>query len=98
MTLRKINKTILDKFNANSFSNQCKLIEKLHISYRMVPPNKEQHVFEKFHIESFHTSILLNVFCEGLNFAKILTDISEKDMPITFQIGKTLFFDNSNPC
>ena len=59
--------------------------------------NKDQHRFVIFDIESFYPSILLKLFNDVLNFAKAITDISEKDVSIIMQARKTLLFNDSKP-
>ena len=60
-------------------------------------PNKDQYRFVIFDIESFYPSILLKLFNDVLNFAKAITDISEKDVSIIMQARKTLLFNDSKP-
>ena len=48
-----------------------------------------------FDIENFYPSIPLELFNEALNFAKVLTDISETDVSIMMQAHKTLLFNDT---
>ena len=96
----KISKTILDKIitkivsltNVNQWKNSTSFIE----WYKTIP-NKDQYRFVIFDIESFYPSILLKLFNDVLNFAKAITDISEKDVSIIMQARKTLLFNDSKP-
>ena len=94
----KISKTILDKIvteivsltNLNQWKNSTSVIE----WYKTIP-NKDQYRFIIFDIKNFYPSILLELFNEGLNFTKTLTDISETDVSIMIQACKTLLFTDS---
>ena len=80
--IAKISKTILHKIitkivsltNLNQWENSTSVIE----WYKAIP-NKDQYRSDVFDIESFYPSISLELFNEPLNFAKTLTDNSEKD-------------------
>ena len=48
-------------------------------------------------VYNFYPSISLKLFNEALNFAKTLTDISEKNVSIIMQAHKTLLFNDSKP-
>ena len=96
----KISKQILDKINfkiksetkLNQWKNSTSVIEWFNNT-----PNKNQHRFVVFDIESFYPSISEDLFNEALSFAKTKVNITDQEMSIITQSRNTLLFNKNQP-
>ena len=96
----KISKQILDKMNfkiisetkLNQWKNSTSVIEWFNNI-----PNKNQHRFVVFDIESFYPSISEDLFNEALSFAKTKVNITDQEMSIIRQSRNTLLFNKNQP-
>ena len=93
-SIGKISKLILDKINyriqketsANHWKDTSLVVE-----WFVNIKEKERSSFMVFHIESFYPSITERLFNNVIQFAKQITEISDYDMSLINQSGKTLF-------
>ena len=59
-------------------------------------PNKNQHTFAVFDIESFYPSITEKLLTDSINFAKQYTNIPDRDIDIIMHSRKSLLSNNGN--
>ena len=96
----RISKQILNKINLKFISgtkvyqwkNSTSAIEWLNNI-----PNKDQHRFILFDIESFYPSITEDFLNEALNFAKTKVDITNQEISNIMQSRNTFLFNKNQP-
>ena len=89
--LVKINLKLISDTEVNQRKNSISFIEWFNNI-----PNKDQHRFVVFDIESFYPSIS-DLFNEALNFPKTKVDITTQEKSIIMQSRNTLLFNKNQP-
>ena len=95
--IRKISKNLLDKINKILIlKNQWKKYPTVIDCFKNVA-NKKLCSFIQFDVQNFYPSTSLSLFNEAIQYASIITEISDSDKAIIKHLIKTLLFHNNHP-
>ena len=87
--LEKINTDLRSKSELNQWKNSAPVI-----NWFTNIPNKQQHTFAIFDIESFYPSISEELLTKAIHFAKKHSTITKQDIDIIMHARKSLLFHN----